>query len=467
MDYIHQVLTPPQLLRMGTSVLADLLHRMRANSIEAPKSNADFDIDRENGFLPAYPLRRLPFAFEFWERALDEAPDVLSLGDDVTEEALERRTGGELWRQRIREGPLLSTQTIEDSRRMLQRAHLVLTFLMHFYVHSTPPAGTTAPFVIPKTLAIPLTRVSKLLGIAPVLTYADTVLWNASLINPELPMTLDNIHFQHLFSGTEDEEEFYRTSASVELRGVELLNIIEEFHSLPNVTDNSAIWKIARDLQRVTNLIGELSDITQGVRAGCDPHVFHWNVRPWFNGSDAGGPTSPGWVFEGVGESERLDVSGPSGGQSSTVHTLDIWLDIDHKLSQRRHPAPSEDNKKAEHGFMERMRRYMPGSHREYLQYLQDSPRPLRELARQTPALREPYNAAVMALKKFRDHHIRVACLYIVTMSKTARYKCPVMAAMAREQKESSETGPARGTGGNELSTLLKAGRDATRRAIL
>ena len=251
------------------------------------------------------------------------------------------------------QGPVLSTAIIEGDMRKLQRAHHVLAFLMHFYVHSAPPAS--GAFVIPKSIAIPLVSVSRLLGIAPVVTYADTVLWNVVRINPSLPMTLDNLEFEHLFSGTDDEAEFYRASAGVELRGVELLNIIEGFHSLPSVTDEASIWKISRDLQRVASLVEELNDIVQSVRAGCDPHTFYWQIRPWFRGADAEGTSSPGWIFEGVLDTDRLDLSGPSGGQSSLVHALDVWLDIDHKLSQKRYPAPSEDNKKADHGFMQRM----------------------------------------------------------------------------------------------------------------
>lgn len=104
----------------------------------------------------------------------------------------------------------------------------------------------------------------------------------------------------------------------------------------------------------------------------------------------------------------------------------------------------------------------MPGSHREYLEYIQSSRRPIRELARQTPALKEAYNTAVMALKRFRDCHIRIACLYVVS----AKNRCPMMAAMARREEEAKQS-IVRGTGGTELSTLLKAGRDATKRAIL
>lgn len=159
----------------------------------------------------------------------------------------------------------------------------------------------------------------------------------------------------HLFSRTREEEDFYIASAGVELRGAEILRIIEDYHNLPNVNDIGTISKISRSLYRVAGIIDELSDIMQSVRAGCDPHVFYWAVRPWYRGSDADGPEAPGWIYEGVDNYDQLDLSGPSAGQSSMMHALDIWLDVDHKLRQRRAPAPSESNKKADKGFMERM----------------------------------------------------------------------------------------------------------------
>ena len=103
MDYLHSVLPPSELLRVGASALLDILNRLRAIGVQQPKSNAEFDIDRNTGCLPAIPLRRLPDSFEFWERALAEAPDVLSLGDDISEDAIAKRESSELWRQRIRE----------------------------------------------------------------------------------------------------------------------------------------------------------------------------------------------------------------------------------------------------------------------------------------------------------------------------------------------------------------------------
>lgn len=334
-----------------------------------------------------------------------------------------------------------------------------------------PPATTSDPIIIPRGLAVPLVDVSKALRIAPILTFADTVLWNWELVDPKLPVTIENMHFTNIFSGTDDERNFYTTSARAELAGVEMLRIINDYQNLPNVTDLTSISKISRDLAKLTGIIDELSNVIQSVRGVVDPHVFYWEVRPWFEGSQSRGPDEPEWIYEGCAKVDTQDLSGPSAGQSSVMHALDIFLDVDHKLKERRSPAPSSDNKRSDVGFMERMRRYMPGKHRDYLSHLAASPRPIRALAAQTPALREPYDATIMALKKLRDLHIRIACLYIVSMSRTtppAGCGCPVAAMMEKlEREKAASQGPSRGTGGNELSLLLKAGRDATRRTLL
>jgi indoleamine 2,3-dioxygenase len=343
-----------------------------------------------------------------------------------------------------------------------------LAWLVSFYVHSIPAVDNANPILVPESIAVPLVAVSRCLGIAPVLTFADTVLWNWEPIDPTQPASIDNMQFVNLFSGTEDEQNFYIASAKAELRGVEMLRIFDDINALPNLTDLTAISKVSRELTRLAGVIEDIKEIIQGVRPTCDPHIFYWDVRPWFEGSDAKGPEAPGWRYEGVENSDELDLSGPSAGQSSVMHAVDIFLDIDHKLRHKRHPPPSPSNKRADHGFMERMRRYMPGKHQEYLAYL--GTKSVRKLALRNAALREPYDAAVLALKKLRDEHFKIACLYIVSMSRStsARGGCPVSGMMRRlEEERASGKGPVRGTGGNELSVLLKAGRDATNRALL
>ncbi|KAE9398152.1 Indoleamine 2,3-dioxygenase [Gymnopus androsaceus JB14] len=476
MDITQFLLCPSQIQYALRSTLNYFLaSTRRANEGHRPQT--DFDIDPTTGFVPPEPLPRLPSDYKIWEDALSEAPDVLRLGDDMSDEAKELSSDGEAWRDRIRSRPVLDIQRLKDQPRLLQRAHLVLAWLVQYYVHSLPPTSPPTPKRVPESLAVPLVEVSKVLGIAPIITFADTITWNWVPINPDRPVSIDNMALAHSFSGRDDERHFYQVQAAVELHGTQLLRIIEDYNRIPNLDDFTSIFKVARDLTRLTAIIEEISDLIQSMRSGCDPHIFYWEMRPWFDGSDAGGPSQPGWIYEGVDPHtpELQYLSGPSGGQSTVMHALDLFLDIDHKLQQKRYPSPSAENKRADHGFMDRMRHYMLGKHRAYLDYLEKSPRSIRELAQGTPTLREPYNNAVSALKKLRTLHMRVACLYVVNMSKTAnpRSACPVAAMMERQaatmeaDARPKKREPIRGTGGNELALLLKAGRDATSRATL
>lgn len=182
------------------------------------------------------------------------------------------------------------------------------------------------------------------------------------------------------------------------------------------------------------------------------------------------------WSFQGLPQGNLPPCEfyhWPAGFELTVLlsrHALDVFLDIDHQLSKARLPLPSPENRRADHTFMIRMRKYMPGKHQEFLLHLASHHRPIRELARHNDALRQPYDSVVLALKRFRDQHMRIACLYIVSMSRSAaalKSGCPVGAMMETMEREGTVRRPVRGTGGNELSCLLKATRDATCRAVL
>ncbi|KAK2466832.1 hypothetical protein APHAL10511_001090 [Amanita phalloides] len=459
MDIFNLLPSPPlffgQFLRLALSLLKSTVSTNYRRSIHRC-SSVDFDVDSRTGFFPQHPLPRLTGVYEIWETALDHACQHLCLGTDTRPHNIDKHAFGYRWRHDIVAWPVFDVSWLNANTDLLRRAHYVLAWLVHFYVHSQPPNEESTK-VVPKSLAVPLVQVSRRLGIAPVLTFADTVLWNCIPADPSQPLsmeTMDNIRVMKVFSNTEDEKGFYISSAKAELRGIEMLRIFEDYRNLPDVDDLTTISKLSRDLIRLSKIIDDISDIIQNVRTNCDPEIFYQFVRPWFVGSDPS--EGPRWIYEDVPESEQLDLSGPSAGQSSVMHALDIFLDIDHKQRHKRYPAPSDMNKRADRGFMERMRRYMPGKHREYLSQLASMPHSIRDVAAQTPALREPYDTAVAALKRLRDLHLRIACLYIVTMS----HKCPMM------KRTHKATGPIRGTGGNEVSILLKTGRDNTQRGM-
>lgn len=348
---------------------------------------------------------------------------------------------------------------------LLRRAHLVLTFVQHFYIQSLPPA--VEPIVIPRSVALPLLRVSKSLDIPPVLTFSDTVLYNwyidpakdkDGLPNPE------NVRTHTMFTNTIDEEEFYLCSSRIELRGVEALELMRMTMDEMFVGDHISIRRISAYLKGMVTVINDCRALLLDVKKHCRPDVYYNNVRPWFRGQDSDNRNRQ-WIFEGVEEDPTLrpptEISGPSAGQSSMVHAFDIFLGVDHPSVQFQ---PS---------FMSRMQIYMPRNHRLFLDHLKANSRSLRSfvLTSKDEELTKVYNQAVMALKEFRDSHMVITTLYVIGPARRA--------AKAREGIEGVPAcnnpsvvgtftdGPLKGTGGTELVQFLKDTRTRTIEAFV
>jgi len=354
---------------------------------------------------------------------------------------------------------------------MLRRAHHVLSFIMHIYIHSLPPS---AEIRIPASITIPILQVCSQLRLPPMNTYADNVLYNWSLRTPSpsgLP-TLQNLRSQTTFTGTTDEEEFYLTSTRIELRGVEALELMQATMDEAFVGDSIAFRRITTYLQTLSGVIAELKDLLLSVRDSCDPDIFYRDIRPWFRGADSD-PGKRKWIFEGLEDhpdlKEPAELSGPSAGQSPLVHALDIFLGVDrysHSSSLTGRSTPSADDRAA---FLTRMQSYMSRHHRNFLHHLSINPRPLRSLVLTAgdPALLEAYNAAVMSLKEFRDAHMIIVALYIVGPAKRVRASIEKMEAKRKETVSDAANALLKGTGGTNLVRFLKSVRDQTAGALI
>jgi indoleamine 2,3-dioxygenase len=346
--------------------------------------------------------------------------------------------------------PIISTDDIKKSEFLLRRAHHVLSFILHIYIHTLPP---DAEIRIPAPITIPLLQVCTQLQLPPVNTYTDNVLynWTHKLPSPSSLPTMSNLRCQTLFSGTRDEEVFYLTSTRIELRGVEALELMRATMDEVFVGDAIAVRRITAYLQAMSRIIQELTGLLLGVKEGCDPDVFYRDIRPWFRGEDSD-PGKRLWTFEGLEDHPELEkpteLSGPSAGQSPLIHALDIFLGVDHYSN-----LPSATEK----GFLARMQTYMSRHHRNFLHHLSVNPRPLRTLVltASNPALLEAYNAALQSLKKFRDAHMVIVTLYIVLPAKRAR----VAALQVDKEQDRAQL---QGTGGTDLVNFLKGVRDRT-----
>ncbi|KAG9224517.1 hypothetical protein PLEOSDRAFT_1097688 [Pleurotus ostreatus PC15] len=418
-------------------------------------SSNDFHVSPTTGFMPPQPPPdSLPASWTPWEVVFRDALDGGFMPGDKPDITDEQKQDTERWRASVRQLSVLPTHDLMTSEVNLRRAHHVLTFILHYYVNSLPP---DAPILIPPPITIPLLQISQRLQLPPVLTFSDNVLYNYIIPSAHTTMplqtpTVENIRSQDLFTGTKDEEEFYLCSARIELAGVEALSIIRDAMNEIFIGDSLAVRRITAYLYHLSTVIKRLKDLLMSVRDGCDPETYYTVVRPWFRGEDSD-PNKRRWIFEGMEQDSSLkqpvELSGPSAGQSSMVHALDLFLGIQNR-------TPSSLDKPA---FLTRMLSYMPRHHRAFLIHLASTPRPLRDfvMAKEDAALLAAYNTAVTSLKEFRDSHMIIATLYIISPARRA----------AKAAKVTEEEKPLKGTGGTDLVKFLKDTRDRTKDSVI
>jgi indoleamine 2,3-dioxygenase len=422
--------------------------------------------------------------------------------------------------------PTLSTQSL-TTLPLLRRAHLVLAFLLHFYVHTAPSSSPLkavaaanaqkSPMPIPSSISVPLLFVSRLLGLPPILTYSTTVLWNSASSSATSTETFSLStnppnRILESFTNTPSEDHFYLTSALCELSGAKALTIMRQSLDELFLGDKTAIRRLTVYLDKLSKQIDELADIILDMMNGCDPAVFYHVIRPWFKGGDADGPGSYGWAFLGLEDNQQDIVgkeaentmepaktywdaehgkwvegrrfSGPSAGQSSVIHALDVFLTVDHNPIEETKAddatAASSASKpaeaKTEKTFLHRMLSYMPYPHRSFLEHLSSHPTPLRPFvlhhAESHPALAASYDKALSSLKTLREKHMRIASMYIIQQARRPpSEEVKRLMGIADDQAEAEEdeepAGELRGTGGTPLFKFLKMCRDNTTRAMI
>ncbi|KAH9814619.1 Indoleamine 2,3-dioxygenase [Melampsora americana] len=440
----------------------------QSNLRSAPTSSlaeADYDVDIDSGFLPPdQPLCRLVGApWNIWEETWDSTSGFRpGIGEDDDQRI-------RVWRQYVREEmPVIDVKPLQDQGvRELRRAHSLLAFLTHTYVHSEARRlvlQADYQVIIPRALAIPFCDVSDILDIPPILTYADTVLYNWRLRVPDIGFSVDNVEIPSTFTRSVSESHFFKTSLLIETIGPLCLRLMRSSLDEAFIGDEKSVRRISEHLAA---LVMNIKRIT----SPCDPHTFYWEIRPWFNGGK--------WIMEGVpaspGPWRVTEYSGPSAGQSTLIHSLDVFLGVDHS------PRPGEISK--EETFMKRMAGYMPHFHRQFLHHLFSYTGEIRNLvlsAGSESLLTTRYNEAVLALEELRNSHSRVALFYIISQSRTeppigsafiAEWEEKMVAEWHKQQlslsRESGNETVHTGTGGTDLAKFLKRCRERTVEALI
>ena len=294
---------------------------------------------------------------------------------------------------------------------VLLRARQVLTFVLHFYIHSVPKPSPTA-IHIPPSLSIPLRAVSEHLGLPPICTYSDTICYNYSISGSA--DSLEDFSIHSTFSSSQDEVHFYRTQAMIEYRGAQAMPLMK---SIISAVDGSHLRPVSTHLDHLAGVVDELTEILENLRTDCDPAVFFNRIRVWFPGGKL--------VYDlGDGESVEEEWMGSSAAQSSIIQALDAFLGIEpftHKPQEKYDVQPSDGSKMA---FLARMRLYLPADHRTFIEELNQFGQQMRTFIldhpdrEQAAETMEAYNRVIDAMRKFRSGHIRIVALYITTQQR-------------------------------------------------
>lgn len=323
----------------------------------------------------------------------------------------------------------LSAFAADAPEDQVRAAMVRLSFLVQAYVWGE----AAAPTRLPANLAVPMVAVADRLGQAPLLPYSGYVLDNWTRIDRSAPISLDNIAMVQNFIGGDDENWFVMVHVAIEAEAGQALQLACELVDCGNAQD------VAGATARLTAMAGvwtRINAIFDRMPERCDPYVYFHRVRPYIHGW-ANNPALPeGLIYEGVARfgGKGQSYRGQTGSQSSIVPAMDALFGVDH----------SDDPLRA---FLDELHTYRPVVHRRFIEDLR-AQSALRTFAADSgdAALKDAFNAIVLAVSAFRTRHLEYAASYI---NKQA----------SAESGNDTEVG----TGGTPFMKYLKKHRDENR----
>jgi indoleamine 2,3-dioxygenase len=334
---------------------------------------------------------------------------------------------------------------------------------------------------------MPLLQVSLALEVPPVATYAATVLWNYQPLFPTEPVDeLENLATLATFTGSLDESWFYLVSVAIEARGAIAIPLMLDAIKAARANDAAMVID---SLTKFASVLVDLKEILQRLYENCEPMVFYNRIRPYLAGSenmaDSGLPNGVRYM-DGSGNEPFQQYSGGSNAQSSLIQFFDLVLGIEHRPTGQKASSKQTEAGTApppKHNFIHKMRKYMPGPHRRFLEHVSTiaNIRDYVESHASNHALTGAYDLSLLKLREFRDSHIEIVTRYIMIpmrknatltgdsespMKKTGIHNRAMGLAAAstqaaRNQGEKQQSNP-RGTGGTALIPFLKQARDET-----
>ena len=430
-----------------------------------------FDIDINHGFLRGKePLRRLPThlksfeQYEVWEKIIDNLSQLII---------------AQKLQSTIDNMPLIDNLDPiikNNDLRIQQRCKNVLSFLANGYVFQNQIVNQPPAKSIPKSLAIPLYKLSSFMQLAPNITHENMVLNNYRFLsNNKKDYTLNNIGLNNLFLGGIDESWFFLCAFGIESFGGNVLKYIltiqKVFIQFKNTCDknnnnNNGYNEKDKLFTKMTCIIKDclktLSKTIDKIRLmllnnyiKLDSYIFYKRVRIFLQGFENGvefigisknmAPLPGSKIIESKSTKREyltLSCNGASAAQCSVFPCLDLFFG----LTTQQDP------------FLQEMKNYMPLLHRQFIFWLinKDENRfnmvdiinylkkTIRNDTSSVLEIEKLYEECVSQLRTFRTTHMKIANDYIV-----------VPAARLNKNK-------VQGTGGSSVLPYLEGLRNST-----
>ncbi|XP_007910616.1 indoleamine 2,3-dioxygenase 1 [Callorhinchus milii] len=391
-----------------------------------------FHVSEACGFVLPEPLTVLPGFYQPW---MEMANSLTGL---IEQHQLRRE---------VNQMQLLSTNFL-TGHKQLRLAHLALSFITMGYVWQDGETNTTK--VLPRNLAVPFCKVSEILGLPPILVHADCVLANWKKKDPNGSMEFGNLDTIFVLPGGDSLKGFFLVTLLVEMAAVQGIKAVSVAAGAVLRPDDDSLENALQDLAKS---IKQMKEALKKMDDHVDPATFYGVIRLFLSGWKDNPAIPEGLLYEGVAEETR-QYSGGSAAQSSTLHCFDEFLGIRHNRESA--------------GFLDRMRDYMPPSHKALIQIIASGPS-VREyiVSKGSPALRETYNNCVAALVDLRNHHITVVTRYISITAAKAKAEKAKQTGSAHVLQRAPSALEERGTGGSGIMCFLKNVRDTTKRGMI
>jgi indoleamine 2,3-dioxygenase len=303
------------------------------------------------------------------------------------------------------------------------------SFLVQAYVWGE----SEAPATLPANLARPMVALAERLDQAPLLPYSGYVLDNWARLDPDSPISLDNVYMVQNFYGGADENWFVLIHVAIEAAAGPILDLACDLVAAAEAEDITAATARLEEMHGHWDAVNAIFD---RMPERCDPYIYFQRVRPYIHGW-ANNPALPeGLIYEGVEKyaGKGQAFRGQTGSQSSIVPSMDALFQVRHENDPLR-------------TYLDELHAYRPVQHRRFIEDLRERSK-LREFAVASgdAALRDAFNASVEQVARFRTRHLEYAASYINKQAGSGR-------------GNDTEVG----TGGTPFMKYLKKHRDENR----